>query len=862
MNKLISFFKKWQNVLKSILFLSISILVLLELVKMGKTISPEAVKSILSGLSPFQIVSLLVIGILSVSPMMLYDCILCKELKKKISLGKLIESSWTINSLNNLIGFAGLVDVGLRYSYFTEEDKGEETMQGISKVMPYFMSGLSLYSLLSFGLLFFVQKNAVLRPYSFVLLLASLILPVLLFLSTRKNWSYFGNLSKKKILALIATSLLDWGFVSCFFFYCGRTLGYSVSLANTLPLFFISICIGIVSMIPGSLGSFDLMMMSGLLHFSVNRNEAASWLLLFRIFYYIIPFTIGLLFFIKSMGGQINQKFYGLPKKLSSLLGQGISHFMATFFGFFLMATAILPDEIHSIPLIGQMDPIRGQLLWQFPSFLLGSLFFLLGRLLKRKAAFAKPFSLLLCLVTLFYINLGSPSLFSSLYLLLFLLILFFRRKELSRKAFFYPMEDRLKDFSYILGSIFITLLLLYLSSGNTGKDSLGFLIFHKGVLHKLHTFSKPHFFTVFLDYFLNLFAYFLIPTLCYITVGALARDKHFSFGEKFNQERFQNFLQSFPNKNLNASLVFLGDKLLYYYQENGVDKVVFQFALEDGKAVVMGEPIGEERYFPAAISSFTAEAEEKNLTPLFYEVGQDLTLLLHNHGYEFMKFGESAKVPLSDFDLVGKSGKKFRAAVNKIENKGYSFQVQYPPFSDEFLQDLEKISDAWLSGRQEKGFSLGFFDKDYLSLAPIACILDSEGHVQAFSNFLICNGEKEASIDLMRYNPGTESNGIMDYLFVEIFLYFKEKGVEYFDLGMAPLSNVGQEEHSFFQEKLAFLVYAFTNRFYSFSGLRKYKDKFSPLWEARYLSYPKDSSLLFDLLAIFKIDNRKVKEL
>ena len=860
MNKLISFFKKWQNVLKSILFLSISILVLLELVKMGKTISPEAVKSILSGLSPFQIVSLLVIGILSVSPMMLYDFILCKELKKKISLGKLIESSWTINSLNNLIGFAGLVDVGLRYSYFTEEDKGEETMQGISKVMPYFMSGLSLYCLLSFGLLFFVQKNAVLRPYSFVLLLASLILPVLLFLSTRKNWSYFGNLSKKKILALIATSLLDWGFVSCFFFYCGRTLGYSVSLANTLPLFFISICIGIVSMIPGSLGSFDLMMMSGLLHFSVNRNEAASWLLLYRIFYYIIPFAIGLLFFIKSMGGQINQKFYGLPKKLSSLLGQGISHFMATFFGFFLMATAILPDEIHSIPLIGQMDPIRGQLLWQFPSFLLGSLFFLLGRLLKRKAAFAKPFSLLLCLVTLFYINLGSPSFFSSLYLLLFLLILFFRRKELSRKAFFYPVEDRLKDFSYILGSIFITLLLLYLSSGNTGKDSLGFLIFHKGVLHKLHTFSKPHFFTVFLDYFLHLFAYFLIPALCYITVGALARDKHFSFGEKFNQERFQNFLQSFPNKNLNASLAFLGDKLLYYYQENGVDKVVFQFALEDGKAVVMGEPIGEERYFPAAISSFTAEAEEKNLTPLFYEVGQDLTLLLHNHGYEFMKFGESAKVPLSDFDLVGKSGKKFRAAVNKIENKGYSFQVQYPPFSDAFLQDLEKISDAWLSGRQEKGFSLGFFDKGYLSLAPIACVLDSEGHVQAFSNFLVCNGEKEASIDLMRYNPDTESNGIMDYLFVEIFLYFKEKGVEYFDLGMAPLSNVGQEEHSFFQEKLAFLVYAFTNRFYSFSGLRKYKDKFSPLWEARYLSYPKDSSLLFDLLAIFKIDNRKVK--
>ena len=113
-----------------------------------------------------------------------------------------------------------------------------------------------------------------------------------------------------------------------------------------------------------------------------------------------------------------------------------------------------------------------------------------------------------------------------------------------------------------------------------------------------------------------------------------------------------------------------------------------------------------------------------------------------------------------------------------------------------------------------------------------------------------------------MRYNPETESNGIMDYLFVQMFLYLKDKGVKAFDLGMAPLSRVGMEEHSFFQEKIAYLVYAFTNRFYSFSGLRNYKEKFAPVWEPRFLSYPKDSSLLFDLLTIYKIDNRKVKTL
>ena len=86
--------------------------------------------------------------------MMLYDYILTKELGKKISIFKLIENSWTINSLNNLIGFAGLVDVGLRYSYFSDEEQEGKTMKGISKVMPYFMSGLSLLSFVSLFLLF------------------------------------------------------------------------------------------------------------------------------------------------------------------------------------------------------------------------------------------------------------------------------------------------------------------------------------------------------------------------------------------------------------------------------------------------------------------------------------------------------------------------------------------------------------------------------------------------------------------------------------------------------------------------------------------------------------------------------------
>ena len=860
MRSIISFLKKYQNILKGILFITILILVLTELFHITKTISFNVVKKIIEHLSPLQVFSLFIFGIIAVSPMMLYDYILTKELGKKISVGKLIENSWTINSLNNLIGFAGIVDVGLRYSYFSEKEKEGKTMQSISKVMPYFMSGLSLLSLLSVFSIFLSHKNDTLKPYSFVLIIASLILPILLILSTRKNMDYFGNLSGKKMFALILTSLLDWSFVSIFFFYVGKTLGYDISLINILPLYFISICIGMVSMIPGSLGSFDLMMIGGLLHLSINHNEAASWLLLFRIFYYIVPFFIGLILFLKSMGGQINDKFSGIPKKLSKLIKQSVSHFMSNFFGFFLMATAILPDQIHSIPIIGKMDPIHGQLLFQFPSFLLGSLFFLLGRLLKRRSQFALGFAAIMSFISLVYINLGEVSVFSSIYLILFIILVFLRREDLDRRSFFYPVEDRLKDIGYIAGSFIITFFLMYISSENTGHESLGYIIFHGGTGYG--TSLKVHFFNIFLNRFFHLFIYLAIIALFYIVVESFARDRHFSFGEKFDKVRFETFLKNFNNTNLNASLAFLNDKLLYYYIENEKDLVAFQFALEDGKAIVMGDPIGPKEYFPKAINEFIKEAESKNLIPLFYEIGQELTLLLHELGYEFMKFGETAKVNLTEFGLVGKSGRKFRAVINRGENSGYSFKIMSPPFSNEFMDELENISNAWLSGREEKGFSLGFFDRDYLSLAPVACVLDKSGKVQAFANFLVCNTKTESSIDLMRYDPLTERNGIMDYLFVQIFLYMKENDVVYFDLGMAPLSNVGQNDHSFVEEKLAFLVYTFATRFYSFGGLRKYKEKFSPSWEARYLSYPKDSNLLFNLLTIYKVDNRKVKKI
>lgn len=604
----------------------------------------------------------------------------------------------------------------------------------------------------------------------------------------------------------------------------------------------IAITIGIMSMIPGSLGSFDLIMVSGLVGLGIDKAQALSWLLVFRLFYYILPFCLGVVLFLKNMGGRLNEKYLGIPQKVIEALSAIVLVWGLRLFGFFLIVSAIVPQELGHLPLLRELTPSTGQFVFQLPSIVLGVLFFLLARLVKRRLKFTLTLATVLGLVSLVYLNIGSFSLPSSLFLVVLLFLVWWNKDTFVRRHYIYAWEDCYKDISYIGGSFFLTLVLL-------------------GHLNPHHVFKLKHL-SHLVTHWIHFLGLSLILVILYVLVLRESNKIKENFGEVFDKQRYQDFIATIPNLNLDAALAFLGDKYLYWYQEDGQDKVVFQFAIENNKCVVMSDPLAHLGYLEKGLSQFLAEAENANISVIFYEVNQETTLLLHEYGYDFMKFGETAQVSLDEFTTEGKHGKKFRTVVNKLENKGYQFQVLQPPFDKKMLNTLKEISDSWLDGRQEKGFSLGYFDEKYIQLAPIALVSDEEDNIQAFVTFLASNGPNEASIDLMRYDLKTAPNGIMDYLFVKLLLHFKEEGVTFFDLGMAPLSNVGTEKHSFLQEKVAYLIYAFTNRFYSFSGLRQYKQKFNPIWSTRYVAYPRDTWLILDMLAIYRVDNRKVKRL
>lgn len=127
-----------------------------------------------------------------------------------------------------------------------------------------------------------------------------------------------------------------------------------------------------------------------------------------------------------------------------------------------------------------------------------------------------------------------------------------------------------------------------------------------------------------------------------------------------------------------------------------------------------------------------------------------------------------------------------------------------------------------------------------------------------AFANIIPEYQARESTIDLMRRRQTAES-GTMDLLFVAIFEWATTQGAETFNLGLSPLAGVGENVGDPAVERTVHYIYDHLNRFYSFKGLHRFKQKFRPRWSPRYLIYPGVTSLPTVALAVIRADSGRV---
>lgn len=284
------------------------------------------------------------------------------------------------------------------------------------------------------------------------------------------------------------------------------------------------------------------------------------------------------------------------------------------------------------------------------------------------------------------------------------------------------------------------------------------------------------------------------------------------------------------------ANLALLGDKR-FLFSQSGASFLMF--GLRGRSWVALGAPVGLRAERMELLWSFRELADAHAARPGLYGLTADDLPDVVELGFSIQKVGEAATVPLDSFSVDGRRRGNLRRAWRKAAEDGASFAVLSPADAAGEMPRLQAISDAWLGHHAggEKAFTMGGFHPGYVEEFPVA-VVRVAGETVAFATLWTSAGKRSFSMDLMRYDDDAPKN-IMDYLFVELIAWGKDQGYEAFEFGMAPLAGLDDRPLAPIMSRVGRLLFERGEEIYNFQGVRRYKDKYDPNWQPRYIAAP-----------------------
>lgn len=310
---------------------------------------------------------------------------------------------------------------------------------------------------------------------------------------------------------------------------------------------------------------------------------------------------------------------------------------------------------------------------------------------------------------------------------------------------------------------------------------------------------------------------------------------------QSVNRQHMAELLERYGGSSEDYFKLWPQDKQ-FYFSEDGQSGLAYH--VYRGVALCLGDPVGDKRQFKQLLSDFQDHCFGNDWLPALVHVQAGQRRLYETQGFSMQKIGQEAVVDINKFLGNTANDKYFRHIRNKFAKQGYTSELLAPPHHVAVLDRLSTISQEWLQsgGHDERGFAMGYYTAEYMQQCPVMVARDAAGTIQAFVNQLPANYEhQEANFDLLRQTRKSLGN-INDFLLINFMEYLHGQGYERLNLGLCPLT--GLDENDSEKSGLGLIdgvlrfAYANGDRFYSFSGLYRFKAKYEPDWRDRYIAY------------------------
>lgn len=781
--------------------------------------------------APSKILLAVLLTLVSYLLLTLYDYLAIRKLKSPLSYQQVAPVSFLAFTFSNTIGFSLLTGTSIRYKFYSELGlSGNNITQVVLACSVtfflglFFICGLALISFPAEQLsdlplpTWFFSLNRVIG----ILMLLGVISYFVFSLMWKRSIHFRGfelappifSLSLKQFLV----SSIDWIVVGTLFYSLLPEVD-GLSYLQVLSIFFVANAIGVLAHVPGGIGVFETVVTVTLSQY-LPAEQILSSVIIYRLMYYIVPFILALMYFVATLVLTNKDKFSKLNVNLQivrQLLPPLLS--ISVFgVGLVLLLSVVNPSIIHKYHWLGEIVPLP---IVELSSLILSAsaiLLLLLSHGLFKRYQKAFELTQKLLLVAMVFIVLKGAQWQISLALGLIYLLMLPCEQVFYRQGSIVGIKYSFGWALSLAAALFLMMWVLFFAYQDVDYDhSLWF------------TFSQDSH----VSRALRGGAVALVILLIFAFRYVLAmRRPQTRLLDEHTLSCAMDIVANAPSSH--GFLALVQDKSLLFNEDNDA---FLMYARAGHCWVVMGDPIGNPDKFDDLLWQFRELCDAYDGWPVFYQVTQKYLPHFLEQGLSLYKLGEEAIVPLAEFDLQSSKYRSLRQSHAKALREGLRFKIIEASEVKALLPTLEVISSSWLKAKQgrEKGFSVGYFSAAYLCATPMALVYLNDELV-AFSNVWASAAKIEFSVDLMRYQPSLSGSNIMDFLFTELLLWGKQQGYQQFNLGMAPMSGLTDRALVPFWTKLAKTVYKKGNKFYNFQGLRRYKDKFNPRWEAKYL--------------------------